>query len=378
MSVLGIDLGTTNTVAAMDGAPLEIPMEDGRTTLPSVVSFLPNGSTQVGLAAKRRRSIDHRNTIFSAKRIIGRRWSDAKTQEFSNRFPLELVESAEGTPAFATRAGQFTPTDIASVLLSATLDQARQLAGDCDTTIVTVPVAFGARQRSATSDAAEKAGFAKVRLIDEAMATAYAYMNVSNPVARAGIYDLGGGTFDFSIVDWTRGTPRVLGYESDLFLGGDDVDHQITEWVAARILEEHNWDLRNNSEVYARLVAECERAKIRLCFFEKTTIDLSQIDPQCPAAAEGLPFPREIIDRISTDIVRQTFVTCDSVLASTGVAPGDLDALFLAGGSTHLAGVRDGIQSYFGKPGRFELEPTEVVAMGASMVPASTGSASIV
>ena len=238
-------------------------------------------------------------------------------------------KTAEGTPAFATRAGQFTPTDIAAVLLSATLDQARKLSSDCDTTIVTVPAAFGARQRSATTLAAEKAGFSRVRLVDEPMATAYAYMNAANPVSRAGIYDLGGGTFDFSIVDWTRGTPRLLGYESNLFLGGDDVDHQIAEWVVAHVLEEHNWDLRNHSEVYARLLAECERAKIRLCFFDKTSIDISQVDPQCPAAPEGLSFPREIIDRISQDIVRRTFVTCDSVLANTGVAPGDLDTVSL-------------------------------------------------
>ena len=173
---------------------------------------------------------------------------------------------------------------------------------------------------------------------------------------------------DFSIVDWSGDRPRLLGFQSDLMLGGDDIDQMLATWVAERVLKEYNWDLRNYREVSARLVAECERAKIRLCFFDETALDLSQIDPECPAATESFPISRDVLDGISQDLARQTFITCDGVLAKTGMRPKDLDAIFLAGGSTHLAKVREGVETYFGQRGRFELEPTEVVALGASQV----------
>ncbi len=368
MRVLGIDLGTTNTVAGIDGSAVRLHRENGRTTLPSVVSFLPNRSAEVGTTARSRRAIDSRNTIFSAKRLIGRRWGDAKTQEFRDRYPFDLVKGRDDTPAFRTRAGLFTATDIASIVLSAIYGEAARLLGEFDSAIITVPAAFGAPQRRATVAAAEGAHLPEVRLVDEPLATAYAYMNVSNPVARAGIYDLGGGTFDFSIVEWTRGMPRLVCSKSDLSLGGDDVDRQLAEWVAGQVLDQYNWDLKNHSEVYGALLLESERAKIRLCFFEETIVELSKVDPDGPAASGELAIRAEVLDRIGEDLVRRTFITCDSVLGDAGLRPQDLDAVFLAGGSTHLPKVREGVESYFGKSGRFELEPTEVVALGATQV----------
>ncbi len=368
MRILAIDLGTTNTVAAIENFPLPISGEDGRSTLPSVVSFLPDGTTQCGIQAKRRRSIDPPNTIFSAKRIMGRRWNDANTRDFRDRYPFEMIEIDDDTPAFDTRAGAFTATDIAATLLSGIFSQVMHVPGGFDRTIVSVPAGFDERQRSATVAAAEKAELPSVRLIDEPLATAHAYMAVSNPVARAAVYDLGGGTFDFSIVDWTRGTPRLLASQSDFLLGGDDVDQLLAGWVVEYVLERYNWDLASYTEVYARLLVECERAKIRLSFFDETAIDLSEVDPDCPARFEPLPLRRELLDRISEDLVRRTFVTCDRVLAEAGLRCEDLKAVFMAGGSTHLDKVREGVENYFGKPGRFELEPSEVVAMGASLV----------
>jgi molecular chaperone DnaK len=366
MRLLGIDLGTTNTVAASAGRPVPVSFENDRPTLPSVVSFLPNGTSLTGTAAKRRRSIDSPNTIFSAKRIIGRRWSDTKTQQFRERYPFDLVELPDDTPAFETRAGAFTATEIASMVLSSMRGVLKDLGQTFDRTIVTVPAGFNGRQRDATVAAAQEAGLPEVRLLDEPMATAYAYMNVSNPVARAGIYDLGGGTFDFSIVDWTRGLPTLRACESDMALGGDDIDQLLAGWVADQVLERWNWDLRNYSEVYARLVAECERAKIRLCFFDETAIELALVDPDGPAGSEELRIQKGMLDQLSEGLVRRTFVTCDSVLRNADLRVADLDAVFLAGGSTHLARVRDGVEAYFGQAGRFELDPIEVIALGAS------------
>ncbi len=368
MRILAIDLGTTNTVAAIENFPLPISGEDGRSTLPSVVSFLPDGTIQYGIQAKRRRSIDPPNTIFSAKRILGRRWSEATTRDFCDRYPFEMIEIDDDTPAFVTRAGPFTATDIAATLLSGIFSQVKHVPGGFERTIVSVPAGFDGRQRSATVAAAEKAELPSVRLIDEPLATAHAYMAVSNPVSMAAVYDLGGGTFDFSIVDWTRGTPRLLASQSDLLLGGDDVDQLLAGWVVEHVLERYNWDLASYTEVYARLLVECERAKIRLSFFDETAIDLSEVDPDCPARFEPLQIRRELLDRISEDLVRRTFVTCDRVLAEAGLRCEDLKAVFMAGGSTHLDKVREGVENYFGKPGRFELEPSEVVAMGASLV----------
>jgi molecular chaperone DnaK len=210
-----------------------------------------------------------------------------------------------------------------------------------------------------------------VRLIDEPLATAFAYRNVSNPVRRAGVYDLGGGTFDFSVVDWTRGTTRLIACDSDLAVGGDDIDHLLAEWVAEEVLKQLNWDLRGYAEVYARLVAECERAKIRLSFFDETLLDLSQIDPDGLGSSEGMPLRCDVLNRISEGLVQRTFVTCDSVLRNAGLRASDLDAVFMAGGSTYLSKVREDVHSYFGMPGRFELEPTEVVALGSSQMASS-------
>ncbi len=365
--LLAIDLGTTNLVAARSGSAIPLPRESGRSALPSVVAFLPNGSIEVGTGAKYRRSIDPNNSIFSAKRIIGRRWAEQETEEFRNRYPMSLIDN-NGMPLFQTRAGPLGAVDVASILLSRIYEEVSSAAVGVKSIVITVPPLFLERQREATLLAAETAGLHDVRLIDEAAAAAYAFSNVSNRVTRAGVFDLGGGTFDFSVVDWTGGIPSLVCSGSDPLLGGDDIDQQVAEWVADQVLEEHNWDLRNYSEIYARLLLECERAKIRLSFFDETVIELCKIDPDGPAASHELAIRSRDLDVLSEGLVRQTFVTCDRVLGDADVRPQELDAIFLAGGSTHLAKVREGVEIYFGQPGRFELEPTEVVAIGASLV----------
>jgi molecular chaperone DnaK len=280
-----------------------------------------------------------------------------------------MVKAEDGRPGFSTRGGTFTPIDIATIILTKTFEQVKHHPSGCDRTFVTVPASFNAQQRLATSEAGERAGLPNLSLIDEPLATAYAYGNVMNPVRRAAVYDLGGGTFDFSIVEWVEGAPRLIASESNLVVGGDDIDYLLAEWVADRVLEKFSWDLRGYSEVYAKLVAECERAKIRLSFFDKTTVYLSEVDPTAPPGLDELPVGREMLEPISEQLVRKTFVTCDSVLAAAGLQPADLDAIFLAGGSTHLSKVQEGVQLYFGQAGRFELDPTEVIALGASQHP---------
>lgn len=365
MTTIGIDLGTTNTVAAVENRVLSI-YEERQTSLPSVVAFLPNGKIQTGVAARRRRAIDGANTVFSSKRIIGRRFTDARTREFRSRYPIELVDAGNDVPAFQTRAGLHTPTDIAAILLGEIYHRIEPIADNLDL-VLTVPSGFTAAQREATLTAAAKAGFDRMRVIDEPMATANAYLSRMNGPERVAVYDLGGGTFDFSILDCRGAQPRVLAQASDPFLGGDDIDHQITQWATSEMLKQHNWDLANYSEVALRLLAECERAKIRLSDEEETRIDISQVDPECPAAAEGLTLRRQVMDQLSYQLVRRTFATCDEALGNARMKASDLDAVLLAGGSTYLTAVRQGVEIYFGRTGLFDVTPTEVVACGASL-----------
>jgi molecular chaperone DnaK len=365
MKRIGIDLGTTNTVAALDGRVLHL-HEDGGCCLPSVVAFLPNDTIQVGAVARSRRAIDSSNTVYSSKRIIGRRFWEAATQDFIERYPFDVVEMGDDTPAFRTRAGRHTPTQIASLILRHIHEKMQVLGSDVEVAI-TVPTAFNEVQRGATLEAACLAGFDQVKLVEEPMATVHAYRGSSVARGKVAVYDLGGGTFDFSIVECGDGEPRLLTHIGDPFLGGDDVDAKIAEWVTHEALKQHNWDLANYSEVYCRLLAECERAKIRLSRSEETLVAISQVDPECPMAGEGLVLRRSLLDELVSGLVRRTFIGCDHAMRQADLRGDDLSAVFLAGGSTNLSMVREGVEAYFGSAGRCDVEVTEVVAQGASL-----------
>ena len=263
-----------------------------------------------------------------------------------------------------TRAGTFSPTDVAAIVLATIQEKVERVLSNLDI-VITVPAGFSERQRFATLEAAGKAKFEAAQLIEEPAAAARAYRRILGPLRKVAVYDLGGGTFDFAIVDCSGADPTVLRSASDMFLGGDDIDARIADWVAGEVLKQHNWDLSNYPEVHDRLLAECEQAKIRLSRWERTTLDLSQVDPELPAASEPMPLRREVIDQLAEQLVRRTFVTCDGVLREVGLRPRDLDAVLLAGGSTHLQMVRRGVEAYFGRPGRSDIEATEVVALGA-------------
>ncbi len=365
MKRVGIDLGTTNTVAAIGDHVLSIGHE-GADSLPSVVAFLPSGSTLTGTLARRRRSIDGVNTIYSSKRIIGRSFEHSITKAFRERYPFDLVDRGDLVPAFNTRAGLYTPTDIAALLLGEVHNRVAPVLDEVDV-VLTVPWGFTEAQSAATLAAAQQAGFDGVRLVDEPTAVAWAYHMDPDVSGLVAVYDLGGGTFDVSIVDCGGSTPRLLAGASEPFLGGDDIDHQIADWVAKEVLKSHNWELTNYSEVKIRLLAECERAKIRLSTENETYIELAEVDPECPLAAEGLPIQRSVLERLAYQLVQRTFITCDDVLRNAGVQSGDLRAVLMAGGSSKLSVVREGVESYFGRIPCAELDPVQVVARGASL-----------
>ena len=276
------------------------------------------------------------------------------------------MKTPEERPAFQTRVGQITPTDVASTILSHVRSRLPMEGHRLDV-VVTVPAGFAVEQREATMEAARKAGLDRVRIADEPVATANAYLlGDRSPPKLAAVYDLGGGTFDLAILRCEAGSFEVLEHGGDLYLGGDDIDHALATWVAAEVLQAHRWDLSADAEVFDRLVLECERAKMRLSWANQTHIALSEIDPAAPAATEKLLVDRARLSDLCSDLVRRTFALCDQVLASARIKAKDVQAVFLAGGSSQLPMIRSGVSAYFDRPPHSELDPMEVVAIGAS------------
>ncbi|MDQ3035376.1 MAG: Hsp70 family protein [Myxococcota bacterium] len=367
MRTIGIDLGTTHTVAAAHASlvPLTGEATRGGGLLPSIVAFPPAGGSIAGEPARARRGNDPANTISSAKRVIGRTFRSPAAVLHQERSAVPMLAASDGGVAFRTRAGVVTPTDIATRVLrelctSGNIDASRLSA------VVTVPVAFQEAERVATLAAVRAAGFAQARAIEEPVATALAYLARSS-LRYAAVYDLGGGTFDVAILDCSRYPFTVVAHGGDAYLGGDDVDHAIGEVVADRVLRESGWDLRSDREVWERVLVEAERTKIRLSTDEVTSIDIANVDPAAPTQVSTVAIDRRLLRDRASVLIQRTFAVCDQVLAETGITARDVDAVFLAGGSTMLPGLRDDVREYFGKRARSDLDPMHVVAIGASL-----------
>jgi len=368
MATLGIDLGTTHTVLGHNGR-MEVvaPDEPMRHLVPSVVAYPPSRQELVGWEAKRRRAIDPRHTLVSTKRLIGAKWGSYRAQRFAEHHPYALVD-ADGLAAIQTRCGVITPTEVASRLLR----MATMWAGyapESRKATITVPASFERDEREATLDAARAAGFAAARLVEEPVATAIAYLDRSN-VRYAVVYDLGGGTFDLAVVACDTYPFRVVAHAGDPYLGGDDVDRHLAQRVSERVLRDLRWDLASDPSTFARLVATCETAKIALATDARVTFDLADVDPAAPWTSQPFTIEQHELLDIVRDVVRRTFVIVDAVLGDAEIRARDVDAIFLAGGSTSLPGLREMVGRYFDKRARFDLDPMHVVATGASLVAA--------
>ena len=363
---VGIDLGTTNTVVARNFETLRI--EGGSSVMPSAVAFPPSGATLIGKAARRRRAMDPRNTILSAKRIIGARWRSSYTTRFRDHYPYDLVEGPDGWAVFNTRAGLVCPVEVSSTVIRGLCELTKCPVQDVHA-VVTAPVGFDTRRRDATALAVSKANFASVRVIEEPIATALAYLNRSS-LKYAFVYDLGGGTFDAAVVDCSSYPFRVIGHGGDPYLGGDDVDRTIALHVADRTLARDGWDLSNDAVTFDRLVLACELAKCELSESEEAAIAIPSVDLAAPESCGIIRITREQVQQLTLDLVRRTFSMCDEVLAQAGLKARDMEGIFLAGGSTRLPGLNAYIESYFGKRPRSDLDPMQVVGLGASLAAA--------
>jgi molecular chaperone DnaK len=336
-----------------------------------VVAFVPSGERLVGSAARERRLRDPKNTIYSSKRIIGQSWFSMRTRKFIKQYPFELVDK-DGSPAFQTRGGALTATEIATVIVSA-LSERAAISPEGHGATVCVPAGFGRDQRAATARAVQAAGYAEVRTVDEPIATALAYAHEGRlGSGRVAVYDFGGGTFDLAVLDCSARPLRVLAHGGDASIGGDDIDRALAGAVAREVLERAHWDLRTERTVFARLVTECELAKIRLCAERETRIPLDEVDPAASLDHCEIVLTNERLAKLSTELVRGTFVTCDSVLHDARIQTKEIDAVLLAGGTTKLPHVREGVRKYFDREPQSDVDPLAVVAIGASVAPETT------
>lgn len=369
MDAIGLDLGTTNTVIAANSSVIELqpgtPDEEPSTLLPSAVSFPPSGMALVGQSAIQRRIMDPLNTITSSKRVIGESWSSYNAVRFRENYQFEMVKSADGGVSFQTRTGRFTPGQIASLIVGTVWRRTTVPMKDL-IVVVTVPTAFQLQNCEATRAAVLKSGVRSVRVLHEPVATALAYLRRSN-LDYAAIYDLGGGTFDLSVIACDKYPLRILASGGDLYLGGDTIDRAIAVWVAERTLREHRWDLLSDREVFARLVAECEQAKIRLSDVEQTEVDITRADLAAPGQVPNVVLDRATLWELALPTIRPTFQLCDEILDCAKLKVTDIDAVFLAGGTTALPGFKEYIGQYFGKRPRSDINPMHAVAIGASM-----------
>lgn len=364
--MLGVDLGTTNVVASVGGAALDLGESSvGRVVLPSVVAHTPSGATLVGAPARARRVIDPENTLFSTKRILGRAWDSPQAEEFRRRYPFTMQKADDGGIALVTRGGRFSPTDVAAILLRhVVLNLPRSV--DATRAAIAVPATFTPAQRAATEAAARQAGLQHVVLLEEPLAAAHAYAGRFQPGLVA-VYDLGGGTFDFSILDIRLDGAEVLANDGDPFLGGDDLDHALAQWAVLEVLRLFRVDLRTDREATDRLVQACEQAKVRLSVAAEAHIDLSQVDPAMLPEDATLAVDGLLLQRLAGDLVRRSFVLCEDVLRRIGKRPADISDVVLAGGSTQLPLVRAGVERFFGRRPRSEVSPTQVVSIGTGL-----------
>lgn len=366
----GIDFGTSTTIVAVSSDDGVAVLEDeSGSVCPSVVSFTPSGGELVGQAAKARRLIDAQNTLHSFKRIIGKAWDSSAVRSFVSKYPFQLEQQGI-LPYFRTRAGAFSPVDLCSKLMKRAFDLASS-AGELEpTAIAAIPVEYDEMQRASTIEAAKRAGFARVVCVDEPLAIARAYLrDHPGKPRRIVVYDLGGGTFDVAICQVAEQRLEILATGGDPYLGGDDIDLALADWVCEETLKNFGWDFRTNHQSMARVLDYSERAKITLSTEEHATIDLAEIEPIDALKGKRLPIHRGILQKRCVDLVRRSFGVCDEVFAKAGLrARDDVTEIFLAGGSSRIPFVSQLVAHYFGRAPTVSDVPEHLVAIGAALI----------
>jgi molecular chaperone DnaK len=369
--IIGIDLGTTNCcVSVLEGGAVQIvPNKEGGRTTPSVVGFTDKGERLVGQIAKRQAVTNAANTVYAVKRLIGRKFGSVEAQKMRETSPFEIVDSPNGDARIRVQGRVYSPPEISGIVLQRLKAAAEDFLGEAVAdAIITVPAYFDDTQRQATRDAGKIAGLQVERIINEPTAAALAYGLGKNEAERIVVYDLGGGTFDISILEMNAGVFEVLATSGNTYLGGEDFDDRIMNWMAEQFQEDTGIDLRKDRLALQRLKEAAERAKCELSSATDTNISL----PFIAADASGPKhFNRSLsrgkFEELVGDLVRQTVEPCEQALRDAKVTPADIDKVILVGGQTRSPIVERTVEQIFGKKASSEINPDEVVAMGAAI-----------
>jgi molecular chaperone DnaK len=368
--VIGIDLGTTNScVAVMDGAePRIIENAEGARTTPSMVAFT-DGERLVGQAAKRQAVTNPEKTLFAIKRLIGRRFKDKSTTAFANLVPFELVGAKNGDAWVKVDGEEYSPSQISSFVLRKLKEDAEAYLGESVTkAVITVPAYFNDAQRQATKDAGKIAGLEVLRIINEPTAAALAYGLDRKDSGLVAVYDLGGGTFDVSILEVGDGVFEVKSTNGDTFLGGEDFDHAIIEFLADSFKSSDGIDLRGDKLALQRLKEAAEKAKIELSSSVQTDVNL----PFITADASGpkhlnIKLTRAKLEQLVDELIARTIKPCQAALKDAGVKASEIDEVILVGGMTRMPKIIEKVKEFFGTEPHRGVNPDEVVAAGAAI-----------
>ena len=369
--VIGIDLGTTNScVAVMSGGdPVVIANAEGARTTPSVVAITDKGERLVGQIAKRQAITNPENTIFSVKRLMGRKFHSKQVQEALKRLPYKVVEADNGDAHVELRGKRYSPPEISAMILQKMRQTAEDYLGEKVTeAVVTVPAYFDDSQRQATKDAGQIAGLNVLRIINEPTAASLAYGLDKKKDERISVYDLGGGTFDVSVLEIGEGVFEVKSTNGDTYLGGDDFDLRVMDWLVDEFRKDQGIDLRKDRMALQRLKESAERAKIELSSAQETEINL----PFITADASGpkhmvIKLTRSRLEQLVDDLIQRTVEPCRKALGDAGVSGRDINEVVLVGGMTRMPKVIQVVKDFFVKEPHRGVNPDEVVAIGAAI-----------
>ncbi|WP_435200881.1 molecular chaperone DnaK [Qipengyuania sp. 902] len=373
--VIGIDLGTTNScVAVMDGGkPKVIENSEGARTTPSIVAFTKDGERLIGQPAKRQAVTNPDNTLFAIKRLIGRRFDDPTTKKDMDLVPYDIVKGKNGDAWVEAGGEEYSPSQVSAFILQKMKETAESYLGeDVKQAVITVPAYFNDAQRQATKDAGQIAGLEVLRIINEPTAAALAYGMDKEDGKTIAVYDLGGGTFDVSILEIGDGVFEVKSTNGDTFLGGEDFDSAIVEYLAEEFKKKENMDLKTDKLALQRLKEAAEKAKIELSSSAQTEINLPFITARMEGGATTPlhlveTLTRSKLEQLVGDLIKRTLEPCKKALADAGIDKGGVDEVVLVGGMTRMPKVREVVEEFFGKKPHTGVNPDEVVAMGAAI-----------
>jgi len=369
--VIGIDLGTTNScMAVMEGGePVVIPNAEGARTTPSIVAVTKSGERLVGQVAKRQAVTNPENTVFSIKRFMGRKLTDEGVQHDLKLVPYTVSAAANGDGQVKIGERNYSPPEVSAMILQKLKADAEAYLGEpVNEAVITVPAYFNDAQRQATKDAGKIAGLEVLRIINEPTAASLAYGLDKKGDELIAVYDLGGGTFDISILEIGDGTFQVLSTNGDTHLGGDDFDQRVIDWLIEEFKKAEGIDLRQDRQALQRLKAEAEKAKIELSSAQQTEVNL----PFITADASGpkhlnITLTRSKLEQLVADLLTGTLEPVKKALADAGKKPGDIDEVVLVGGQTRMPSVQKIVADFFGKEPHKGVNPDEVVAIGAAV-----------